>query len=135
MDGAGELTAMAVRHLRCLSVIGLSQLHAPGRCAQHKRQRIRAVPAGFMPGLARRQQQQHPRPVQARDLAGSETGRLQRRRQINLRRHLRPLAADIEQRHRPERRAARAESGGVRHPPDAERRHNASAGDDNTGDR
>ncbi len=130
VDGARGLPAMSARCSHRLAKIGFSEFHAARCRAQHERQILRRLPACLLPCLMRRQQQHRPGPVQAGNLARAEGIWRQRGRQIDLRRHLCPLAADIEKRHRPERGAARAKSAGVWLPPDAQGCDNARSGDD-----
>jgi hypothetical protein len=89
-------------------------------------------PAGLLPRFLRGQHQHRACAVKPCKLAAVELGRRKRFRQVHFRRDFYALAADIKQRHRPERAASGAEAGRIQLPAQAERRNNACPGDDHS---
>ena len=135
VDRAGGLEAMTARLLHRLAKICLTKRHAARGRAQNQRQIPLGFPAGLLPCLAGGQQQQGSSAIEPGNLSRVEVGRRQGHRQINFRGTLRPLAADIEQRHGTESGASRPKTLRVGFPTESQSRNDSGTGDDHPGRR
>ena len=130
MKRARRLAAMQTRRAHGLPEIIFAQRHSAGSGAEHQRNFVGRFPAGLLPRFDGGEQQQRAGAVEPRRLPGAQKRRGHFFRQVNFRRRFHALAAGIEQRHRTERRFSGAKSLRIFFPADAERRHDARAGDD-----
>ena len=124
---------MLQRRLHRLTIVNLAISHSPGSRAQNQRQVVRSFPAGLLLRLPRRQQQHNAGPIQTGHLASGQACRRQVAGQLHLGCHPHPLPADIKKRHRSEPCAARAEALRVGSPSQAQRGHDAGAGNHTRG--
>jgi hypothetical protein len=133
MQDPGGLISMRERFLDCLPIKGFAEAHAAAGSAEHHGQMVGRRPAGLLPGLVGRHQQQFGGAVHAPKIPRFQVGHGQRVGQVRLSSRLDSLTRNIEKSDRSKRHAPGPKPCRVGFPAKPQSSNDARTGDDDAG--